>query len=127
MYSYTGVGCVCGCAYTFCRGCREGLTTERTFRCMGLGGRMGLGGTESRRRQGWWCSLEAGFSPAAQLAESAPEQWNHLNQQLAGAWMEGGGAQDMPGGVESGLWGGPDWKTVPHLFFQLMWFAPGHM
>lgn len=46
---------------------------------------------------------------------------------LAGAWMEVGGVQDMPWGLESGLWEGPARKSVTHLFFQLMWFAPGHM
>lgn len=39
----------------------------RMFRCVGLGSRVGLGGTESSGWQGWEHSLEAGLSPACQL------------------------------------------------------------
>lgn len=56
--------CLCLCSPL---GYGEGLARGRMFRCVGLGSRVGLGGTESSGWQGWEHSLEAGLFPACQL------------------------------------------------------------
>lgn len=67
---------------------------------MGLGGRLGLGGTESSMWQQLWCTLEAGLSLAGQLLGTVPDQWSSTRAGarpscLAGAEMEGIGSWEV--------------------------------
>lgn len=121
----------CACAYVVCCSssrCRLCLCLYnllgfhgRMIRRMGLGDRVGLGGTGSSGRQWWWYSLEGNLSPVNWLLGTIPEQWSSARvggraQKLYCWWDGSGQTQDMPWGLESGSW--------THWFFQAVWAVP---
>lgn len=109
-----GVGCVCAYNLLGFQG--------RMIRRVGLGGRMGLGATESSGWQWWWHSLEGSLSPVNWLLGTISEQWSSTRvggrAQMLYCWWNGRGrAQDMPWGLESGRWSSPAGRPVTNLFF----------
>lgn len=57
------------CAYVVCWGYRVGLAIGTVFRCLGLGDRVGLGGTASGGGGCEVLNLEAGILPACRPCE----------------------------------------------------------
>lgn len=66
---YFSTGKVCACAYVVFWACGEGLAIGRMLRCVGLCGRVVLGGTVSSGCQGM-----VGIGHSLETVGSAPEQ-----------------------------------------------------